>query len=155
MTQYSVVPMTLADLPLFRAWLDEPQIEGWWGDSQTEARLVEEDMGTGKVDMRLALCQGAPFAYIQDDNAHAFEAPHDADQPAQARAIDTFLGKGHGAGSLAARLAELRATCPAILTDPYLRNTRAIAAACGRAGVRPLAIRPCEDGNPVQVMVHL
>ncbi|MEM9438215.1 MAG: GNAT family N-acetyltransferase [Pseudomonadota bacterium] len=159
MTRYSFEPMTRADLPMFKAWLAHPHIDGWWGEPGTEARLVEEDMGEDKVDMRLALCDGTPFAYIQDYNAHAFGAPHYADQPRDARAIDTFLGdpaflgQGHGAGYIAARLAELRRNYPTILTDPDPKNDRAIAA-YGRAGFRPLDIRPCEDGDPVQVMVH-
>ncbi|MEM1232695.1 MAG: GNAT family N-acetyltransferase [Pseudomonadota bacterium] len=159
MTRYSFRPMTRADLPLFKAWLDEPHIEGWWGDSGTEARLVEEDMKGDKVDMRLACHDGTPFAYIQDYNAHAFDAPQYEGQAAEARAIDTFLGdpaylgQGHGAGYIAARLSELRRHYPAVLTDPDPKNTRAIAA-YARAGFRPLDIRPCEDGDPVQVMIH-
>ncbi|SLN43036.1 GNAT family N-acetyltransferase [Pseudooctadecabacter jejudonensis] len=144
---------------MFKAWLAQPHIEGWWGDGGTEARLVEEDMDTGRVDMRLACHDGTPFAYIQDYNAHAWDAPQYADQPQDARAIDTFLGdpaylgQGHGAGYIAARLAELRRDFPVILTDPDPANTRAIAAYT-RAGFTPLAIRPCEDGDPVQVMRH-
>ncbi|MEM8590943.1 MAG: GNAT family N-acetyltransferase [Pseudomonadota bacterium] len=159
MTRYSFKPMTRDDLPMFKEWLANPHIEGWWGDPGTEARLVEEDMDEDKVDMRLACADGTPFAYIQDYNAHAFEAPHYKDQPEDARAIDTFLGdpaylgKGHGAGYIAARLGELRQNYPTIVTDPDPANTRAIAAYT-RAGFRPLDIRPCEDGDPVQVMVH-
>ncbi|WP_147127368.1 GNAT family N-acetyltransferase [Shimia ponticola] len=159
MPQYSFRPMTRADLPMFKEWLANDHIAGWWGDPGTEARLVEEDMAEDKVDMRVALCDGAPFAYIQDYNAHAFDAPHYVDQDKDARAIDTFLGdpaflgQGHGAGYIAARLTELRRSYPTVLTDPDPRNTRAIAAYT-RAGFRPLDIRPCEDGDPVQVMIH-
>ncbi|MEM7670749.1 MAG: GNAT family N-acetyltransferase, partial [Pseudomonadota bacterium] len=114
MTTYTFIPMTLEALPMFKAWLEEPHIDGWWGEPGTEARLVEEDMEEDRVDMRLACADGTPFAYIQDYNAHAFGAPQYEDQPEDARAIDTFLGnpaflgKGHGAGYIAARLAELR-----------------------------------------------
>ena len=159
MSDYSFHPMTRADLPMFKAWLKNPHIEGWWGDSETEARLVEEDMGKDVVDMRIAHHDGTPFAYIQDYNAHAFGAPQYKGQDPDARAIDTFLGdpaflgQGHGAGYIAARLSELRRTYPSILTDPDPANTRAIAA-YRRAGFRPLDIRPCEDGDPVQVMIH-
>lgn len=151
--------MTADDLPLFKAWLDQPHIAGWWGDSATEARLVAEDLARDIVDMRIVSVDGADFAYIQDYNAHAFGAPQFADQPPAARAIDTFLGdpaflgRGHGAGYLAARLAALRRIWPVVLTDPDPANHRAIAA-YRRAGFRPLAIRPCEDGDPVQVMIH-
>ncbi|MEM1301376.1 MAG: GNAT family N-acetyltransferase [Pseudomonadota bacterium] len=159
MADYTFRPMTRADLPMFKSWLANDHINGWWGEPGAEARLVAEDMEENKVDMRIAQYGGAPFAYIQDYNAHAFGAPHYADQAPEARAIDTFLGdpsllgQGHGAGYIAARLAELRRTHPAILTDPGVNNTRAIAA-YARAGFRPLDIRPCEDGDPVQVMIH-
>ncbi len=159
MAEYSFIPITRDDLPMFRAWLAKPHIKGWWGTGGTEARLVEEDLDKDRVDMRLACCNGTPFAYIQDYNAHAFVAPQYADQPPDARAIDTFLGdpaflgKGHGAGYIAARLHELRSHHPVILTDPDPQNTRAIAA-YRRAGFRALDIRPCEDGDPVQIMRH-
>ena len=144
---------------MFRHWLDQPHMEGWWGDSGTESRTVEDDMKGDVVDMRIVEHDGTPFAFIQDYNAHAFGAPQYADQPQDARAIDTFLGdpaylgQGHGAGFIAARVAELRRHAPCVLTDPDPANTRAIAAYT-RAGFRPLDIRPCEDGDPVQVMIH-
>ncbi|MBT8412116.1 MAG: GNAT family N-acetyltransferase [Octadecabacter sp.] len=159
MADYTFRPMTRADLPLFKDWLDQPHIEGWWGDSSTEARLVEDDLGQGVVDMRLACHKGTAFAYIQDYNAHAFAAPQYADQPEAARAVDTFLGgpaflgQGHGAGYIAARIRELRRTYPVIVTDPDPANTRAIAA-YARAGFRRHQITPCEDGDPVQVMTY-
>ncbi len=159
MAEYTFRPITRIDLPMFRAWLGNAHIEGWWGEGGTEARLVEEDLEADRVDMRIVETHGTPFAYIQDYNAHAWDAPQFADQPQEARAIDTFLGdpeflgQGHGAGYIAARLAELRRIYPAILTDPDPKNTRAIAAYT-RAGFRPLSIRPCEDGDPVQVMIH-
>ena len=103
------------------------------------------------------MIDGTPFAYIQDYNAHAFGAPQYADQHADARAIDTFLGdpaylgQGHGSGYIAARVSELRRSYPIVLTDPDPKNTRAIAAYT-RAGFEALDIRPCEDGDPVLVM---
>ena len=144
---------------MFKSWLAQPHIDGWWDEGATEARLVQDDMGKGIVDMRIVECDATPFAYIQDYNAHAFDAPHYADYPKDARAIDTFLGspayigKGHGTGYICARLAALRRTYPVILTDPDPANTRAIAAYT-RAGFRPDKITPREDGGPVQVMVH-
>lgn len=159
MADYEFRAITTADLPMFRHWLDQPHLAGWWGDSGTEARLVEEDMGGDVVDMRIVELRGVPFAYIQDYNAHAFDAPQFADQPEDARAIDTFLGdpaflgQGHGAGYIAARVQALRRRYPVILTDPDPGNTRAIAA-YARAGFRKVKIVPCEDGDPVQVMIH-
>lgn len=159
MADYAFKPMTRADLPLFKHWLDQPHLGGWWGDSATEAGLIEDDMGKGIVDMRLACHDGVPFAYIQDYNAHAFGAPQYADQPRDARAIDTFLGdpaylgQGHGAGYIAARIRDLRRSYPVTVTDPDPANTRAIAAYL-RAGFRRHRITPCKDGDPVQVMIY-
>lgn len=164
MSDYAFRPMTRADYPRFKDWLAQPHIDGWWAEGGTELRLIEQDMGKPEdapdhVDMRIVEHSGHPFAYIQDYNAHAFGAPHYAGQPDGARAIDTllgdpaFLGQGHGSGYIAARLSELRRTHPVILTDPDPANTRAIAAYT-RAGFRPLARTPCEDGDLVQVMIH-
>lgn len=158
MPEYSFRPITQSDLPLFRHWLDQPHIGGWWGDSHTEVRLIQEDMTRDIVDMRIVELDGRPFAFIQDYNAHAFGAPQYKGQPADARAIDTFLGdpaylgQGHGSGYIAARLAELRRQVSTILTDPDPANSRAIAAYT-RAGFRPLTVTPCEDGDLVQVML--
>ncbi|MCF2872476.1 GNAT family N-acetyltransferase [Octadecabacter sp. G9-8] len=159
MSDYTFRPMTRADLPMFKDWLSEPHIDGWWGEGGAEARLAQDDMDKDIVDMRIVHVDGAPFAYIQDYNAHAFGAPQYVGFDENARAIDTFLGdpaflgKGHGTGYLAARLSELRRHYPVILTDPDPANKRAIAAYT-RAGFRPEKITPCEDGDPVQVMVH-
>lgn len=156
MAACSFAPMTRADLPLFKHWLDQPHLGGWWGDSATEARLVENDIGKGVVDMRLACHDGVPFACIQaniqDDKAYAFGAPQDAGQPQGARAIDTFPGdpafpdQGHGSGSVAARLRALRRSFPVIVTNPDPTNTR--------AGFRRHKVTPCENGDPVQVMTY-
>ncbi len=164
MAEYTFRPFTRADLPMFKHWLDQPHLAGWWGDSATEARLVEQDMNKSAtdrdfVDMRIAEFHATPFAYIQDYNAHGFDAPQYADQPEDARAIDTFLGdaaflgQGHGAGYIAARIRELRRIYPVILTDPDPENTRAVAA-YAKAGFRRHRITPCEDGDLVQVMIH-
>lgn len=159
MSDYTFRKMTRDDYPMFEHWINQPHIDGWWDSAGVELRLIEEDMDKGIVQMHIAMCDGTPFAYIQDYNAHAFDAPQYQDQPNDARAMDTFLGdpaymgKGHGSGYIAARLSELRRDYPAILVDPDIKNTRAIKAYT-RAGFRPLDIRPCEDGDPVQVMIH-
>jgi aminoglycoside 6'-N-acetyltransferase len=159
MSEYTFRPMTRADYPMFSHWLDQPHIEGWWQEGATELRLIEDDLKTGLVDMRIAELGGTPFAFIQDYNAHAFGAPHYVDYNKDARAVDTFLGdsaflgKGHGAGYIGASIAELRKSYPLVIVDPETRNTRAIAA-YARAGFRKDKPATCEDGTPVQIMTY-
>ncbi|SEV95776.1 aminoglycoside 6'-N-acetyltransferase [Cognatiyoonia koreensis] len=159
MADYTFRPITKDDLPMFKAWLDQPHIGGWWADGGTEARLIEEDLGGTRVDMRIVEHDGTPFAYVQDYDAHTFDSPQYADLPATSRALDTFLGdpaylgQGHATGYLRARLGTLAATYPIVAVDPDPANLRAIAT-YQRAGFRPTKITACEDGDPVQVMVH-
>lgn len=158
--RYSFKPMTRNDYPLIRDWLAQPHIGGWWGDADTEIALMEDDFATGKTDMRLVLdAQNTPFAYVQDYDAHAFSMPQYADQPPKSRALDTFLGdpdylgQGHASAYLTQRATELTAQgAPCILVDPDIHNTRAIAT-YQKAGFTPSHIAPCEDGDPVRIMV--
>lgn len=155
---YSFRPISRDDLPMFKDWLANPHIGGWWGDSKTEARLVEEDLATGAVDMRIVEHEGTPFAFVQDYDAHHFPMPQYSDLAEKTRALDTFLGdpaflgQGHATGYLRARLGQLHPTYPAIAVDPDPTNIKAIAT-YARAGFRPTKLTPCEDGDPVQVMV--
>jgi len=158
MADYVFRPITRADLPIFKAWLDQPHMGGWWGDGATEARLLQDDWDTGVVDMRIVETGGTPFAYVQDYDAHHWPVPQYADLPAGARALDTFLGdpaylgQGHGSGYLRARATRLRRDYPLVAVDPAPANLRAVAA-YARAGFTPHRITPSEDGTPVQVML--
>ncbi|MEM7643508.1 MAG: GNAT family N-acetyltransferase, partial [Pseudomonadota bacterium] len=73
--------------------------------------------------------------------------------------LDTFLGdpaylgQGHAAGYLRQRATELcKGGAPCVVVDPDPENTRAVAtyAKAGFAGDR---IAPCEDGDPVRIML--
>ncbi|HKL69789.1 GNAT family N-acetyltransferase [Salibaculum sp.] len=159
MVDYSFRPVTPADAPMFKAWLAQPHIAGWWRDGESEWALVAGDIENPAINLRIVHAGGIPFAFLQDYDAHHWPMPQYADLPAGARALDTFLGdpaflgQGHAAGYIAARLRRLRRRHPVILTDPDPANTRAIAA-YARAGFRPLKTVPGEDGDPVQVMIH-
>ena len=154
---YAFRPVTRADYPLLRGWLAQPHMQGWWGDPDTEIALIEEELDSPRVDERLVCAEGTPFAYVQDYNAHAFGAPHYADQPAGARALDTFLGdpaylgQGHASAYLRQRASDLCQSAPCVLVDPDPENTRAIAT-YAKAGFIVLDERPCEDGTPAQIM---
>lgn len=156
---YTFRPITRDDLPMFKAWLANPHIQGWWAEGGVEARLIEEELDTSNIDMRIVEHDGTPFAYVQDYNVHRWGLPQYSDLPKTARALDTFLGdpaylgKGHATGYLRARLNDLHPTYPIVAVDPDPENTRAIAA-YARAGFRPTKLTVCHDGDPVQVMVH-
>ncbi len=146
---------------MLRDWLAQPHIGGWWGDGWVETKLMDEDLDSGKVDMRIVWHAGTnqPFAYVQDYDARAFPMPHYADLPAGARAIDTFLGdpaylgQGHASGYLAQRATELtEKAAPCVVVDPDIHNARAIAT-YKKAGFTPSHIAPCEDGDPVRIMI--
>ncbi len=157
---YRFEPLTRADFPMLHAWLDQPHIGGWWGDGWTETKLMDEDLFSGKTDMRIVwhAPDNRPFAYVQDYDVRAFPMPHYADLPQGARAIDTFLGdpaylgQGHASGYLRQRATELVAAgAPCCVVDPDPANTRAVAT-YAKAGFEGDRIAPCEDGDPVRIM---
>ena len=146
---------------MIHSWLAQPHIRGWWGSGPVETKLMNEDMESGKTDMRIVWDVPAdhPFAYIQDYDTQTFDMPHYGDLPAGARAIDTFLGdpeylgKGHASGYLRQRAQQLiDAGAPCVVVDPSPENTRAMAA-YAKAGFEGDRIAPCEDGDPVRIML--
>ncbi len=147
---------------MIRDWLSQPHIGGWWGDGWVETKLMDEDLFSGKTDMRIVwhVPTSRPFAYVQDYDVRAWPAPQYADLPEGARGLDTFLGdpdylgKGHASGYLSARAAQLTtAGAPVIAVDPDPENARAIAT-YARAGFEGDRITPCEDGDPVRIMLY-
>jgi aminoglycoside 6'-N-acetyltransferase len=157
MADYRFAPLTPADLPLLRAWLDAPHMGGWWGDAGHELAIVAAEMGQGVTDQRLVWLGDTPFAYVQDYDIHTWPMPQYADQAPGGRALDcllgevSLLGQGHGAGFIRARALALRAQFPAVLVDPDVKNLRALAA-YSRAGFTLSATADNEDGLPVCVM---
>ena len=157
--EYRFVPVTRADYPMLRGWLGQPHIDGWWGDADHEIALIEGDRASRRTDMRIVWHGGAPFAYVQDWDVHQEGVPQFADLPPGSRAMDTFLGdpaylgQGHAPRYLRARALELLAAgVPAVGVDPDPANVRAVAA-YGRAGFVGDRVVPCEDGDPVRVMI--
>ncbi|MGR3485026.1 MAG: GNAT family N-acetyltransferase [Paracoccaceae bacterium] len=156
-------PLTLEDRALFCGWLEHPHLDGWWGESSAEWALLEGDLAsprTARTVMRIVTLDGVPFAYVQDYGVRSYWAPQFDDLPQEARAMDTFLGEpaflGRGLGHryLALRADQLlSAGAPCVAVDPDPANARAIAA-YGRAGFAAHRTAPCEDGDPVAVMVR-
>ena len=159
---YRFEPLERADFPMIRDWLAEPHIGGWWGDGWVETKLMDEDMGGGKTDMRIVwhVPSSRPFAYVQDYDVRAWPAPQYADLADGARALDMFLGdpaylgQGHASAFLRARADQLTlAGAPLVAVDPAPENTRAVAT-YAKAGFEGTRITPCEDGDPVRIMVY-
>ncbi len=156
--RYEFRKITRADYPMLRRWLAEPHIDGWWGTSDAEIALIEQDIDTGPTDMRIVSLDGHPFAYVQDGEIRHWFAPHYADYPGTSSSVDTFigepdyLGRGHAGSYLRQRAEELLSNGAAhVLIDPSPENRRALRA-YRAAGFQDIAIRPCEDGTPVIVM---
>jgi len=159
---YAFVPVTRADYPMLREWLEEPHVREWWGDPDEEIVLIEEEIDAGPTDMRIVWAD-RPFAFIQDyvalDTVTEHDQRHLADRPADARAIDTFLGAvdyhgaGHAKGYLRQRAEQLRQCCSQVLIDPDPENARAIATYEG-AGFVPIEERDCGDGSKVLLMKY-
>ena len=41
---YRFRPVSLADLPRLRAWLQTPEVVRWWGDPAEQLELIREDL---------------------------------------------------------------------------------------------------------------
>lgn len=148
-----------SDLPLLRAWLDQPHVRQWWTGGEDEIAHIAARIGGDETDMRLVTLDGTPFAYVQDYAVDPAGMPYYADLPAGSRGMDTFLGdpaflrQGHGRGYLAARAAELLAGAPVVAADPSPDNIRAVRTwrAAGFSGSRVVT---GDDGQPALVLTR-
>ncbi len=157
--EYGFRPMTAADLPMARRWLETPAVRRWWGDPAEQAGLLEEDLDDRRMAMWIVSHEGRPFAYIQDYEPGAWALHHLAGLPARSRGIDQFIGepdmlnRGHGSAFIRAHAETLIARgAPAVGTDPDPSNARAIRA-YEKAGFT--AVGECLDseGELVLLMV--
>lgn len=160
MVAYTFRPMTAADMPMARRWLETPEVRRWWGSPGEQASLLEEDLDDPRMAMWIVSHQGRPFAYIQDYDPSAWGLHHLADLPPGSRGIDQFigepdmLGRGHGSAFIRAHVDRLLAAgTPAVGTDPDPANARAIRA-YGKAGFIALRETPDWEGTPVLLMVR-
>ena len=141
MTTFVFVPITPDDRPTLMSWLSTPESLRWWGDPDTEIRLIYEGEAAGESRGFIVHGDDGPFAYIQ---SWACEAQRDkaiADEPwvrAQAPGtlgVDITIGRpdllSKGLGS-----AVVRAFCqklfdegaPRVIIDPDASNLRAVRA---------------------------
>jgi aminoglycoside 6'-N-acetyltransferase len=132
--RYEFTPMTVADLPLIRRWLETPHVSEWWHDPVEQFELVSGDLGHPDMAQFIVATQTRPFAYLQCYNISAWNAGFGA-QPEATRGLDQFIGepdmleRGHGSAFIRAFAEELLANgTPRVVIDPDPTNARAIRA---------------------------
>jgi RimJ/RimL family protein N-acetyltransferase len=141
--RYDFRPMTDADLPLMRRWLEMPHMQEWWGEPETELGYVI-DMIEGRDTTRpfIFCVDGQPVGYIQywfigDHQNVTWIADHPwlAELPPDAVGVDLSIGDpaklSQGVGSavlqeFAQRLAGMGLRN--IIIDPDPSNRRAVRA---------------------------
>jgi aminoglycoside 6'-N-acetyltransferase len=150
---YHFRPLSVADLPLVRRWLDYPHVSEWWGDPMRGLANITDHFGDPTIDMFMVTYRGVPLGYQQCYDPHA-EAGHPLrDQPVGTRGIDQFIGepdfvgRGHGSAFIRAFVERLFDTgAPRVVTDPDPRNARAIRA-YAKAGFHPIGDRVTLSGD--------
>jgi aminoglycoside 6'-N-acetyltransferase len=148
---YDFRSATKSDLPMLRRWLGTREVKRWWGDSDKEYAILEDDLANPAMRMWIVLHETAPFAYLQDYDPRAWELVI-PDIPPGARGIDQFIGvpeminRGHGSALIRAHAENLlEKGAPAVFTDPDPLNARAIRAYAS-AGFQALGVRELTDG---------
>jgi len=158
-------PLTPADLPLLRAWLNRPHLQQWWREEEATVeglrdRYLPRIAGDDAARPFLAYRDGEPVGYIQYYDASAGDPDWWPDTPGPGvRGIDQFLadenrlGQGLGTAMVSQFVAHLMED-PAVTeirVDPRPDNARAIA--CYRkAGFRDVGVITTPDG-PALMMV--
>lgn len=156
---YSLRPMTRADLPMVAEWLQTEHSQRWWGEPDEQLALVTEDLDQPLMDQQIASVGALPFGYVQSYPVHAWPdgAPHLVDFPPGTVAVDCFigpvamLGKGHGPAMVRLYALHLRHEAPDVVIDPDPDNERAVRA-YRRAGFRDVALRRDAEGCMTLVM---
>lgn len=135
MAPYQFLPMSVADLPVVRRWLEAPHVVEWWGDTREQFALVSGDLDEPAMNQFIVVTDGRPFAYLQCYDPSAWPEGGLGLQPDGARGIDQFIGEadmigqGHGSAFIRRFVDSLLAHgAPRVLTDPDPENTRAVRA---------------------------
>ena len=99
---YQFRPISVADLPMIRRWLETPHVAQWWHDPDEQFALVSEDLDHPAMDQFVVTAHDRPFAYLQCYDPNAWPEGGLGIRPDGTRGIDQFIGEpdmvdcGHG-----------------------------------------------------------
>jgi aminoglycoside 6'-N-acetyltransferase len=155
---YSFRPMTPADLPLVRRWLETPEVARWWGDPDEQYALVSGDLQHPDMSQFIVGFGDYLLGYLQCYPLSTWNAGL-GEHPDATRGIDQFIGepdmigRGHGSGFIRQFADNLLASgAPRVVTDPDPENARAVRA-YAKAGFRSERLVDTPDG-PALLMVR-
>jgi aminoglycoside 6'-N-acetyltransferase len=158
MTAYAFRPISSADLPTVKSWLETPEVRRWWGEPDEQYALVSGDLDHPDMDQFIVALDDHPFGYIQCYALSTWNQNFGA-QPPRTRGIDQFIGepgmigRGHGSRFIRQFADSLLASgIPRLVTDPDPDNGRAVHA-YARAGFQREGIVDTPDG-PALLMVR-
>src|SRR3979490_762901 len=104
---YEFVPMTAADLPLIRRWLETPHVSQWWHDPAEQLELVSGDLDHPAMAQYILASDPRGLAYLQCYNLSDWNTGF-GPQPWGTRGLDQFIGeadmldRGHGSAFIKA-----------------------------------------------------
>jgi aminoglycoside 6'-N-acetyltransferase len=151
--QYQFRPMSAADLPMVRRWLETPHVGQWWHDPDEQFTLVSEDLDHPAMDQFVVTADDRPFAYLQCYDPTAWSDNGLGRHPLGTRGIDQFIGepdmidRGHGSALIRGFVDDLlKKGTPRVVTDPDPENFRAIRA-YEKAGFQKARLVNTPDGR--------
>jgi aminoglycoside 6'-N-acetyltransferase len=152
-SRYQFRPMSAADLPMVRRWLEAPHVAQWWHDPDMQFALVSEDLDHPAMDQFVVAAENRPFAYLQCYDPNAWPEGGLGIHPDGTRGIDQFIGeldmvdRGHGSALIRSFVDDLLKTgTPRVVTDPDPENIRAVRA-YEKAGFQKARLVNTPDGR--------
>jgi aminoglycoside 6'-N-acetyltransferase len=152
-SRYQFRPMSAADLPMVRRWLEAPHVAQWWHDPDEQFALVSEDLDHPAMDQFVVAAENRPFAYLQCYDPNAWPEGGLGMHPDGTRGIDQFIGepdmvdRGHGSALIRSFVDNLLNTgTPRVITDPDPENIRAVRA-YEKAGFQKARLVDTPDGR--------
>ena len=151
--QYQFRPMSAADLPMIRRWLETPHVAQWWHDPDEQYTLVSEDLNHPAMDQFVVAADDRPFAYLQCYDPNAWPEGGLGVHPGGTRGIDQFIGepdmidRSHGSALIRSFVdGLLKKGTPRVVTDPDPENIRAVRA-YEKAGFQKARLVDTPDGR--------